>query len=100
MPIAYGTDIGVFEHGKAAAVFRYLVACGLTPLQAIQATTVNAAALLRVDGETGSLEAGKSADLIALDGNPLEDITVLERVAFVMARGQIVRGLNGSPQTR
>ena len=91
VPIAYGTDAGVFEHAKAAADFRYLVAYGMTPLQAIQSATVNAAALLRVDGETGSLEAGKSADLIAVDGNPLEDITVLERVPFVIARGKVAK---------
>jgi imidazolonepropionase-like amidohydrolase len=91
VPIAYGTDIGVFEHARVAADFRFMVAYGMTPLQSIQAATVNAAALLRIDAETGSLEAGKTADLIAVDGNPLEDITVLERVPFVMARGKVAK---------
>ncbi|MBI4913465.1 MAG: amidohydrolase family protein [Acidobacteria bacterium] len=92
VPVAYGTDIGVFDHARAAADFRYLVAYGLSPLQAIQAATLNAAGLLRLESEVGTLEPGRSADLIAVEGNPLEDITVLEKVAFVMARGKVMKG--------
>lgn len=89
--IAYGTDIGVFEHGQVAADFRYLVSYGMTPLRAIQSATLVAADLLRLGSEIGTLEPGRSADLIAVDGDPLKDITTLERVRFVMKNGKVVR---------
>jgi len=91
VPVAYGTDIGVFEHGQVAMDFRYLVNYGMTPLQAIQSATVTAARLLRLDSEIGTLEAGHAADLIAVDGDPLKDITILERVPFVLKGGRVVR---------
>ncbi len=91
VPIAYGTDIGVFEHGQVAMDFRYLVSYGMTPLQAIQSATVTAARLLRLEGEIGTLEAGRTADIIAVDGDPLKDITTLEQVRFVLREGRIVR---------
>lgn len=91
IPIAYGTDIGVFEHGQVAMDFRYLVSYGLSPLQAIQSATLTAARLLRLEGEVGSLEAGRAADVIAADGDPLKDITTLERVRFVLKGGKVVR---------
>lgn len=91
IPIAYGTDIGVFEHAQVAADFRYLVSYGMTPLQAIQSATLVAADLLRLSGDIGSLEPGRSADVIAVDGDPLKDIRTLERVRFVMKEGRVVR---------
>lgn len=91
VPIAYGTDIGVFEHRQVAMDFRYLVSYGLTPLQALQSATVVAARLLRLDAEIGSLEAGRRADLIAVPGNPLADIRTLEQVQFVMKDGRVIR---------
>ena len=91
IPIAYGTDIGVFEHRLVAMDFRYLVTYGMTPLQAIQSATVTAARLLRLDSDIGTLEAGRTADIIAVDGDPLKDITTLERVSFVLKGGRIIR---------
>jgi imidazolonepropionase-like amidohydrolase len=91
IPIAYGTDIGVFEHAQVAADFRYLVSYGMTPLQAIRSATLVAADLLRMGTEIGTLETGRFADVIAVDGDPLKDITTLERVRFVMKSGKIVR---------
>jgi len=91
IPIAYGTDIGVFEHRDIAADFRYLVSYGMTPAQAIQTATVTASRLLRMEDRIGTLEAGKEADIIAVDGNPLEDIRALEHVAFVMKGGRIFK---------
>ena len=89
VPIAYGTDIGVFEHGQVAMDFRYLVSYGMTPLQAIQSATLVAARLLRLEAEIGTLEAGRAADIIAVDGDPLKDITTLERVRFVLREGRV-----------
>lgn len=91
VPIAYGTDIGVFEHGQVALDFRYLVSYGMTPLQAIQSATLVAARLLRLEAEIGTLEAGRAADIIAVDGDPLKDITTLERVRFVLREGRVIR---------
>jgi imidazolonepropionase-like amidohydrolase len=91
IPIAYGTDIGVFEHGQVAADFLYLVSYGMTPLQAIRSATLVAADLLRLGSDIGSLEPGRQADIIAVDGDPLQDITTLERVRFVMKEGKTVR---------
>jgi imidazolonepropionase-like amidohydrolase len=88
--IAYGTDIGVFEHGQVAADFRYLVSYGMTPLQAIRSATLVAADLLRLGNEIGTLEPDRMADIIAVEGDPLKDITTLERVRFVMKQGKIV----------
>jgi len=91
IPIAYGTDIGVFEHRLVAMDFRYLVSYGMAPLQAIQSATVVAARLLRLDSEIGTLETGRTADIIAVEGDPLKDITTLERVSFVLKGGKIIR---------
>jgi imidazolonepropionase-like amidohydrolase len=91
--IAYGTDIGVFEHAQAAFDFRYMVSYGMTPLQAIQSATLNAAELLRLEKEVGNLESGMSADVIAVDGDPLKDIAQLEKVRFVMKGGKIFKKL-------
>lgn len=87
VPIAYGTDIGVFDHARAAADFRYLVSYGMTPLQAIQSATVVAATLLRKEKEIGALEPGMAADLIAVAGDPLQNISTLEKVQSVVQGG-------------
>jgi imidazolonepropionase-like amidohydrolase len=88
--VAFGTDATMFPHGLNAREFAVMVRLGLTPLQAIQAATVNAADLLGWSDRVGSLDVGKYADLIAVDGDPLTDVTVLERVQFVMKGGEVV----------
>jgi imidazolonepropionase-like amidohydrolase len=85
--IAFGTDAGVSKHGRNADEFELMVKHGMTPAQALQAATLHAAALLGVQADVGTLEPGKRADLIAIDGDPLADVTVLKRVAFVMKDG-------------
>src|SRR5688500_4059691 len=89
--IAFGTDAGVSKHGRNADEFELMVKYGMTPVEAIKAATVNAADLLGLAGEVGTIEPGKSADLIAVAGDPLTDVTVLKRVDFVMARGEVVK---------
>lgn len=89
--IAYGTDAGVFPHGLNAMDFKYLVRYGLTPLQAIQSATINAADLLDWKERTGSITKGKFADIIAVEGDPLNDITILEHVKFVMKEGKVYK---------
>ena len=89
--IAFGTDAGVSKHGRNADEFELLVKYGMTPVEAIKAATVNAADLLGVSAEAGTIEPGKSADIIAVTGDPLTDVTVLKRVEFVMARGDVVK---------
>ncbi|NND43832.1 MAG: amidohydrolase family protein [Xanthomonadales bacterium] len=88
--MALGTDACIFPHGENGREFAALVANGLTPLHALRMATVNAAELLGVD-DRGIIAAGKLADLVAVDGNPLEDISVMEDVAFVMKGGQIYK---------
>jgi imidazolonepropionase-like amidohydrolase len=87
--IAFGTDAGVSKHGRNADEFELMVKHGMTPASAIQAATVNAADLLGLGAEVGTLEPGKRADLIAVAGDPLQDVTVLTRVGFVMKDGVV-----------
>jgi imidazolonepropionase-like amidohydrolase len=89
--IAFGTDMGVGQHGQNAREFALMVEAGMTAADAIKAATVNAAELLDRSDEVGTLESGKSADLIAVAGDPLTDVTELERVRFVMARGEVAK---------
>ena len=89
--IAFGTDTGVSAHGDNAGEFALLVRAGLTPLEAIQAATVGAAEHLKISNEAGRLAPGMPADLIAVSGDPLSDVTELERVRFVMKSGQVFR---------
>ncbi|WP_372706954.1 amidohydrolase family protein [Brevundimonas sp.] len=89
--IAFGTDSGVSAHGDNAQEFALLVRAGMTPLEAIQSATVNAAAHLRLSAEAGRIAAGMPADLIAVTGDPLSDVTALERVRFVMKGGVVYR---------
>jgi imidazolonepropionase-like amidohydrolase len=88
--IAFGTDAGVSKHGRNADEFELMVKHGMTPAAAIHAATVNASALLGLDKEIGTLEPGKQADLIAVGGDPLKDVTVLKKVSFVMRGGAVV----------
>lgn len=89
--IAFGTDAGVSLHGRNADEFELMVQHGMTPVQAVVAATVNAAELLGLGEEIGTLEAGKYADLIAVRGDPLADVTVLKNVERVMKGGALVR---------
>jgi imidazolonepropionase-like amidohydrolase len=89
--LAFGTDSGVYPHGQNAKQFAYMVRYGMTPMQAIQSATIRAAELLGKDDELGSIAPGRFADLVAVDGNPLNDITALENVAHVMKGGNTVR---------
>jgi imidazolonepropionase-like amidohydrolase len=89
--VAYGTDAGVYPHGANGRQFRLMVQWGMTPMQAIQSATVEAAALLGWQDRIGSITAGKLADIIAVSGDPLKDPTVLEKVAFVMKEGIVYK---------
>jgi imidazolonepropionase-like amidohydrolase len=90
--IAFGTDAAVYPHGLNAHEFAKMVDMGMTPLAAIQAATVNAADLLGWSDRVGTLEAGKFGDLIAVDGDPLADVHVLQNVRFVMKGGEVIKG--------
>jgi imidazolonepropionase-like amidohydrolase len=89
--MAFGTDAGVFPHGINAREFALLVGCGLTPMQAIQDATKSAAALIGWSDRVGRVAPGLYADLIAVEGDPLADVTALEHVAFVMKGGVVVK---------
>ena len=89
--IAFGTDVGPFPHGTQAKEFEYMVRFGMTPAQALCSATQRAAELLGWQDRIGSLERGKFADVIAVSGDPLSDITELERVKFVMKGGVVVK---------
>ena len=89
--IVFGTDAGVFPHGLNAHQFAYMVKYGQTPMQAIQSATVNAADLLGWNKKIGSLEKGKFADVIAVEENPLNNISSLEKVSFVMKGGVVYK---------
>ncbi len=89
--IAFGTDAGVSMHGRNADEFELMVQHGMTPMSAIQAATVNAADLLGLGEELGTLEPGRRADIIAVDGDPLSDVTVLKEVDFVMRDGRVYK---------
>jgi imidazolonepropionase-like amidohydrolase len=89
--IALGTDAGVFAHGRNGHEFTLMVRFGMTPMQAIQAGTLSGATLLGREAEIGSLVAGKYADIVAVRGDPLQDVTVLEQVDFVMTGGTVFK---------
>jgi imidazolonepropionase-like amidohydrolase len=89
--VAFGTDAGVYPHGLNAREFNSMVQAGLSPLAVIQAATLNAADLLGWSDKVGTIEPGKWADLVAVDGDPLEDVRKLEAVKFVMKGGEIVK---------
>jgi len=87
--IAFGTDSGVSAHGENAKEFAWMVEAGMSEMEAIRSATVHAADLLRVSDVLGTISAGKYADIIAVKGNPLEDISILQEVPFVMKDGKV-----------
>jgi len=91
--IGFGTDAAVYPHGLNAHEFAVYVKLGMTPLQAIQTATINDADLLGWSDKVGTIEPGKWADIVAVDGDPLADVTTLERVKFVMKGGEVVKNL-------
>lgn len=91
VPIAFGTDAAVYPHGLNAREFGVLVKLGMTPAQAIRTATINAADLLGWSDKVGSIEAGKYADLIAVEGDPLKNVQTLEQVQWVMKGGAVVK---------
>jgi imidazolonepropionase-like amidohydrolase len=95
LKVGFGTDAAVYPHGLNAHEFAVYVNLGMTPLQAIQTTTVNDADLLGWSNKVGTIDAGKWADIIAVDGDPLKDVTTLEHVKFVMKGGEVVKNEYG-----
>ena len=89
--MAFGTDSGVYPHGDNAKQFAKMVEWGMKPIDAIQASTINAADLIGWSEKVGSLEKGRYADLVAVDGDPLSDVRILESVKFVMKGGVVSR---------
>src|SRR6266487_3874348 len=96
--ISFGTDAAVFPHGQNAKEFKLMVDLGMTPVDALRSATANDAELLGIGQKVGTLEKGKLADVIAMPGDPSSDITVTERVSFVMKEGKIIR--NGPPSVQ
>ena len=88
--MAFGTDAGIYPHGKNARQFRYMVEWGMTPIEAIQASTINTAELFGLNN-IGEIKESFDADIVAVMGNPLDDITLLENIDFVMKEGQIIK---------
>jgi imidazolonepropionase-like amidohydrolase len=95
--IAFGTGVGPFPHGTQTKEFQYMVKFGMTPAQVIRAATIVDAQMMGWEANIGSIEHGKYADLVAVCGDPLADITELERVKFVMKGGQLIRNDLNSP---
>ena len=89
--IAFGTDVGVQAHGTNWKEFVYMVQYGMPMMKAIQSATMETAKLLRIEDDLGSLEVGKIADIIAVDGNPLEDPSLMKNVVFVMKEGEVFK---------
>jgi imidazolonepropionase-like amidohydrolase len=94
--IAFGTDAGVVEHGKNAKEFEYMVEAGMPPIEAILAATRSSADLIGRPADIGSVQAGRYADLVAVKGDPVADITLLQNVSFVMTAGQVYKS-DGKP---
>jgi imidazolonepropionase-like amidohydrolase len=91
IPFAVGSDVGPFPHGTQARELTLMVRYGMKPLAVLQADMINGAKLLRWDGQIGELKPGYYADIVAVPGNPLDDISVVEHVSFVMKNGVVVR---------
>jgi imidazolonepropionase-like amidohydrolase len=96
--IAFGTDVGGFSWSDPMAKeFPYMIQFGMTPMQAIQSATSRAAEMLGMKGQLGVIAPGALADVIAVSGDPLKDVKVLEKVTFVMKDGKVFRGGQPSP---
>jgi len=91
IPFAVGTDVGPFPHGTQAVEMELMVRYGMKPLAVLQADMIEGAKLLGWEGQIGELKPGYFADVVAVPGNPLADITAVERVTFVMKGGAVVR---------
>ncbi|MDC8830542.1 Xaa-Pro dipeptidase [Alteromonas gilva] len=91
--IVFGTDAGVYPHGDNGKQFARMVEFGMTPMQAIQAATIQPATLLKQQDNLGSIKAGKMADIVGVQGNPLDDISLLENVGLVVKDGHIVKSV-------
>jgi imidazolonepropionase-like amidohydrolase len=89
--MAFGTDAGVYPHGDNAKQFVTMVRFGMTPAQAIRTATQNSADLIGRSNDVGTIEAGKYADIIAVEGDPLGDVAVLQSVGFVMKGGVVYK---------
>lgn len=89
--IAFGTDAGVYMHGKNYIEFQYMTEAGMPPMEAIKSATISAAILLGIDNILGSIQKDKLADIIAVDGDPLKDIAAMGKVIFVMKDGKIYK---------
>ena len=89
--IAFGTDSGVSAHGDNGQEFALMVEAGMAPADALRSATINSAQLLGVSDILGTLEAGKLADIVAVSGNPLDDISLMESVSFVMKDGVVYK---------
>lgn len=95
--MAYGTDAGVYPHGDNGKQFSYMVKWGMTPLQAIQSSTIHNAELFNMSSDIGSIKAGKYADILAVSDNPLKDVSVLENIRFVMKSGKVYKSDSNNP---
>ncbi len=91
IPFAVGSDVGPFPHGTQARELTLMVQYGMKPLAVLQADMINGAKLLGWEGQIGELKPGYYADIVAVPGNPLDDISVVEHVSFVMKNGEVVR---------
>ena len=89
--MVFGTDAAIYPHGDNAKQFSRMVKFGMSELQAIQAATINSAKLLKMDNKLGQLKSGFAADIVAVKGNPLKNISVLERIPFVMKAGVVYK---------
>ena len=90
-PIAFGTDVGGIPHRFAAREFAYMVDLGMSSEAAIVSATINTAKLFRLESEVGTIAPGKLADIIAVNGSPLEDIERLQDIVFVMKSGRVAK---------
>ncbi|KYG83353.1 amidohydrolase family protein [Roseivirga echinicomitans] len=89
--IAFGTDAGVFPHGDNGKEFIYMVKAGMKPMEVIKAATMTASQLLRIESQYGSIESGKMADIIAVEGDPIQDVSTMTDVKFVMKDGKVYK---------